>query len=185
MSIFSHSMIIITGEVIQLDQQRVRLSTLILVIVSLGEMPIKTFFFSPEYIVSHVWVSFKLPSFSLPTNVSNLKILDAQIISLKSSSLTFFGPMTPERAQNWNNVNLPTILNLNSDSATAACIIAVGESPEKWILVNRDLRLRNFKSQSVQREIIVEVRCLDLFNLIDFHFLRLTDFLAIDDRNLS
>ena len=81
MSIFSHSMTIITGEVIQLDQQRVRLSTLILVIVSLGEMPIKTFFFSPEYIVSHVWVSFKLPSFSLPTNVSNLKILDAQIIS--------------------------------------------------------------------------------------------------------
>ena len=78
------------------------------------------------------------------------------MLHTKSSPVNLkFISMTLEQAQKWKKATLLTILNLNC--ATGACTIVVGESLEKCIFVDRDARLKHFKSQLVQREIIEKV----------------------------
>jgi hypothetical protein len=54
----------------------------------------------------------------------------------------------------------PAISNLNS--GTRACAIVVGESPDRHDLIRRDERLKTFKINLAQRELIVEVCDLTL-----------------------
>ena len=63
--------------------------------------------------------------------------------------------LTPERADKWHQAAIPAISALRS--GTRACIVVVGESPDRGVLLQRDERLKQFKIKLVQRELVVEV----------------------------
>jgi len=64
--------------------------------------------------------------------------------------------LTPERARRWGASTCRTLSGLQK--GVHACAVIVGEEAEVELLVQREKRLKDFRVQLAQWELVVEVR---------------------------